>query len=301
MIVAVGVDVDSSFSAFVAMSLRLGVQVEALNLRAAVRGDWRIPLPPTGPAEFSYAGHEIALDPEDAYFCRLINLCSPETSSAESKAWFALIQDLGSWLDQIPGKVVNRGLAAAHNSAKPLHEAILAGYGFHVPDSITSSNREELRSFAEQWPVVSKTISGIRAETSLATVAIIDAIFDPAAGPIHLQRVVDGDDARIHVVGDQLVAQRVAGSGGIDYRRDGRFDGLSVYDAPPEVKRAVVHATADLGLAFAGWDFRIGPQDCYWCLEVNPMPGFGPYDRLCDGAISRLLFDYLSSDMQARC
>jgi hypothetical protein len=276
------------------MSLSHAVPVLSLNLRAAVLGEWYIPLPATEAAEFAFGGHEVSLPPDATFFCRLINLATHEMPSIESQLWFSLIQDLSAWLDQIPGKVANRSLAGSHNSTKPLHESILADLGFSVPDSLTSADPEALQSFIAGGLTVSKAISGVRADAALVTSDLLETEFDASAGPIHLQRFVEGDDARIHVVEDKVVAQRVGGRAGVDYRRDGRFGELEVYQPPVEVQQAVIEATRSLGLAFAGWDFRIEPSGAYWCLEVNPMPGFAGYDRLCGGKISRLLLDFLS-------
>jgi D-alanine-D-alanine ligase-like ATP-grasp enzyme len=55
-----------------------------------------------------------------------------------------------------------------------------------------------------------------------------------------------------------------------------------------------VRASNAMGMAFTGWDFKIDAAGQYWCLEVNPMPGYGCYDRRCDGAISTELLRYLS-------
>jgi hypothetical protein len=90
--------------------------------------------------------------------------------------------------------VANRPLAAAHNGSKPLHEAVLARLGFRVPPSITSCDTGALRDFVRQGPAVSKAISGVRAHAALATDNILET-FDPAGGPIHLQRLITGGDA----------------------------------------------------------------------------------------------------------
>lgn len=295
MIVAIGVDVDGTFAEFVAAALRSGVPVEPLNMRAAVTGEWRVPLPPGEPAEFRYAGHIATLHPDDAYFCRIIDLSAEQADPVVSRRWLALSSALSLWLDQVPGLVANRSSAGVHNSAKPLHEVILAQHGFRIADTITSSDPAELRDFVMQGPAVSKTICGTRADTAPATAELFDG-YDPAAGPVHLQRRIAGDDARIHVAGDQLIAQRVPGGAEVDYRRDGRFGDLAVFDPPPGICRSLIRATAELGLEFAGWDFLIGPDDEYWCLEVNPMPGYSPYDARCDGAISRMLLHHLAAE-----
>ena len=118
------------------------------------------------------------------------------------------------------------------------------------------------------------------------------ADFDPEGGPVHLQRLVKGDDARIHVIGDSLVAQRVAAST-VDYRRSGGLKEMEVFTPSDEMQNLLFQGTRKLGLAFAGWDFKIDSDDRYWCLEANPMPGYSPYDSRCDGAITRQLIAHL--------
>ncbi len=295
VIVAVGLDVDATFPAFVATALHLGARVQALNLRAAVAGEWRVPFPAAEPARFWYGGQTLTLRPEDSYYCRIIDLSAEQRDAAQARRWVALTRALRTWLDQVPGSVANRSRSGGHNSAKPLHEALLARMGFSVPESLTSCDVGELTEFASRGPAISKAVSGVRADTEAATADVL-ASFDPAWGPVHLQRRVDGADARIHVVGDQLVAQRVPSSDGVDYRREGRFGELTVFEPPDAICEAVIAGSKELGLDFAGWDFRIAPDGTYWCLEVNPMPGYGAYDAHCDGAITRILLHHLGKD-----
>jgi hypothetical protein len=290
MIVAIGVDVDDTFATFVQNALDAGTEPRCVNLRVAVDGAWRFDLPAKGPARLLYDGEEIFLSPDDAYFCRLIDLSSGAAPPV-AKRWQGLMAGLRAWLEAAPGRVANRPSGGLHNSSKPLHEAILRGFGLSVPESITSSDPKALRDFARDGPTISKAVSGVRADTIMVTEEDL-AAFDGAGGPVHLQRRVPGDDARIHVVGAQVVAQRVE-AGAVDYRRDGALARMTVFDPPPALRDRLIESTAALGLAFAGWDFKIDAAGDYWCLEANPMPGYGPYDAHCDGAISRALREYL--------
>jgi len=295
MIAAIGLDVDPTFPVFVAAALAHETPVTVLNLRAAVEGEWRVPLPPSEPAQFSFGGIEIELRPEDTYFCRLIDMSSQQQDPELARRWFALTRALGAWLNQAPQIVANRPHVGAHNSAKPFHEAILGRLGFKVPASITSSDPEELLAFAREGPTISKAVSGVRADTEIATPDLLGS-FDPSSGPLHLQRRVLGTDIRAHVVGDRVLAQAIASGDGVDYRRDGRFDELEVVELPEQLTQQLAAASRELELPFAGWDLRLDPSGEYWCLEVNPMPGYGPYDSRCDGAISALLLDYLGGE-----
>jgi hypothetical protein len=291
MIIAIGLDVDDTFAWFVHRALEADAKLRCINLRVAVGGAWRFDLPPAGAARIEHAGDVLTLAPDDAYYCRLIDLSAIETDPAIVRRWRALMNGLRVWLDAVPGRVANRLSGGAHNGSKPLHEALLRDLGLRVPDSVTSSDAEVLRAFVREGPAISKTVCGLRAETMVATEGAF-ADFDPASGPVHLQRLVVGDDARIHVVGEHMVTQ-IAPAGAVDYRRAGAIASMKVVEAPAALHDLLVEATSRLELAFAGWDFKVDADGVYWCLEANPMPGYSPYDRRCDGAISYALRHYL--------
>jgi D-alanine-D-alanine ligase-like ATP-grasp enzyme len=62
---------------------------------------------------------------------------------------------------------------------------------------------------------------------------------------------------------------------------------------PDELAELLIRRTADQGLLFAGWDFKVDSDGTYWCLECNPMPGYSHYDRVCDYTISDALMALL--------
>ena len=294
MIVAIGVDVDDTFAGFVHRAVEAGATFRCINLRVAVGGAWRFDLPPIGPATVKHDAEALTLAPDDGYFYRPIDLSAAETDPSVARRWPALFSGLRAWLDAVPGRVANRPSRGAHNGCKPLHEALLRDYGLRVPDSVTSSDPDVLRAFVREGPTISTTVCGVRAD---AVVVTEDAFagFDPASGPVHLQRLVAGHDARIHVVGEHIVAQ-VAQAGAVDYRRAGAIAGMKVFEPPAALRDLLIAATAGIGLAFAGWDFKIDADGMHWCLEANPMPGYGPYDSRCGGAVSRALRRYLDPD-----
>jgi hypothetical protein len=295
MIVAIGLDIDEPFATFVKRALDYEVPLQVVNLRAAVEGKWRFDVPPLGAVTLHFGGLSTEIHPDDTYFCRLIDLSPLMSDPTVARRWQALINGLRAWLDFVPGRVVNRGRGGAHNSSKPLHETVLRELGFRVPESITACDVEELRRFVRAGPTISKTVSGVRAETVEVKDEDFES-FEPASGPVHLQRLVVGADARIHVVGDQLIAQRLSGSA-VDYRRGASLDAMEVFDPPVELRQQLVEATRSLALEFGGWDFKITDDDTYWCLEANPMPGYSPYDDRCNGAISRALLLHLGAEL----
>jgi hypothetical protein len=297
MIFAIGLDIDDTFMRFVVRALEFGVPIEVVNLRAAIEGDWRFDLPPRQPAILRYVDSQLVLPPGDAFYCRLIDLSSYTKNDGTTRRWQALMLALQQWLGAATGIVVNRPYGGWHNCSKPLHESLLRDLGFRVPESITSCDVDALRRFAREAPAISKTICGMRADTEIASEADF-ANFDPASGPVHLQRFVRGADARVHVVGKEIVAQRLPTSA-VDYRRGGSMDDMETFELPEVLRRLLVNATRSIGLDFAGWDFKIDDDGVYWCLEANPMPGYGPYDAYSKGAISRALLRHLGASVPA--
>jgi hypothetical protein len=293
-IVAIGLDVDPTFAGFVDKALDADVVLHAVNLRAAVDGEWQFELPIRCPARLHYGDVTAELRPESAFYCRIIDMSwsHPDDTSARAR-WQALTGSLQTWLDGVPGLVVNRWRGGIHNGSKPLHEAVLCEFGFNVPESITTSDLGEILAFVRRGPAISKPICGVRADAIIVTEDDFTG-FEPTAGPVHLQRVVTGTDARIHVIGKEIVAQRVRADA-TDYRRAGAIGDMLLFDPPPELQKLMVEGTRGIGLEFAGWDFKIDDDGVFWCLEANPMPGYSPYDDCCEGAISRALFRHLAA------
>jgi hypothetical protein len=291
VLTAIGIDSDPTLVHFVQAALNNRIEPTLLNLRAAVEGEWRLPLGSGEPAEFTFGGEHVSLAPDDAIYCRLIDL-SPVLPERETRRrWRSLIGGLAAWLEQSEGVVVNRPGHAADNSAKPLHEAWLRQQGFAVPASLTSSNATLLEGFADDGPTIVKSVQGIRADTRAVTPDDFVG-FVAARGPVHLQRRVMGRDLRLHVVGDEVHGESIE-SDAVDYRTaSARF---RRFEAPADLVRRVVRATRAAGLIFAGWDFKLDDEGRFWCLEANPMPGYDGYDTRANGAISRSLVERLKS------
>lgn len=293
MIYALGLMSDGTFARFTEQAATRGVDVLAVDLRDVVAGEWVFPVGPADVAQLHLPDHRLDLQPDGGFFCRIINLASTESDPQRARRWQAMLAALFAWIDEIPGLVINRRDAGDHNASKPLHEALLLQHGFSVPESITTSDPVEIEGFLREGRTVSKTVCGVRADTTEVTDADF-AGFQPAAGPVHLQRLVEGTDARIHVVSDEVIAQCVDSSD-IDYRVAHVLDGLATFDPDPAIADRIVDVSKAMGLVLAGWDFKIDAAGRYWCLEVNPMPCYGVYDRRCGGAISAALLSNLGA------
>jgi hypothetical protein len=250
-------------------------------------GDWSLSVPPR--ATDVLRGVEVVRPAElSGLYVRPIYLGS---TPAEAARWRGLMDGFTAWMDETPLPVINRPNHHQLNSYKPAHYAWLAASGLLVPPSLMSSDPISLKDFVARGRTVVKPVCGTRATTREIDAADLDRLPDHD-GPLLVQRLIEGDDVRAHVVGDQVVACRFS-SDAIDYRTD-RRSRRTMIDVPDDLASLIVANTAEQGLTFAGWDFKVDADETYWCLECNPMPGYSFYDRVCDGKISDALISELS-------
>ncbi|MGV9386483.1 ATP-grasp domain-containing protein [Nonomuraea sp. NPDC003707] len=294
MIYAIGVGSDPTYAHFVSETRRIDAPVAAVDLREVVaEGRWRLAVPDDGDSVLPTAEETHRLDPAASYFCRLSDLSALQDDVRQARRWQSLVTALTAWLDHIPGQVVNRPAVRADNGSKPLHEWSLANAGFAVPESLTTSEGDRLRAFAESGPTVVKAVSGVRVTCRLVRPEEFDG-FDRRQGPVHLQRYIAGADVRAHVVGTRVHAEEIVSSG-VDYRAAPREQvAFTPCELPASLAARMTVCTRDFGMAFAGWDFKVAGDGVYWCLEVNPMPGYDWYDRRLGGAITASLLGLLT-------
>ncbi|MDH7975195.1 hypothetical protein QH494_23675 [Sphingomonas sp. AR_OL41] len=288
-IYAVGLGTDKTMQHFVAAA-GATAPVELIDMNVMFDHPWRFALGADGP-EALCPGAFGRLDPEASYYIRPVDL-SPVLMAPWSSRWRAMLAGLSAFLESAPGRIANRPGGHTHNGSKPLHEYWLSQQGFDVPPAIASSARDALAAFAaEHDGAICKSLCGVRGTARLVQPADF-ADFDPRQGPVHLQRRIVGDDVRVHLIGTVAHGERIV-SQGIDYRdRAVESDHMPI-DVPPALVARMAESAAVMGMAFTGWDFKIDRDGRWWCLEVNPMPGYDGYDRRSDGAITRTLVRWL--------
>jgi glutathione synthase/RimK-type ligase-like ATP-grasp enzyme len=164
--------------------------------------------------------------------------------------------------------------------------------GLNVPPSLTSSSKVKLEEFITKGKTVVKPVSGGKANSRLVNSSEI-RLYDPIQGPLHLQRYVAGEDIRAHVIGN-IVHTQLIKSDDIDYRAS-KIKEFSPHDLPDSLCKKIIKVTAEMGLFFAGWDFKLAENGEYFCLEANPMPGYDSYDRRLEWKITDSLLKALTS------
>lgn len=293
MIYVIGIDTDKTFIHFLKEASRHGIDnLISINIRAIIlNGGWRLALPDDGNSYIRVKDEEIVLDPNSSYYVRGMDLSTYQTNLNLFNRWRFFMNSMWSWLESIPGTVINRPGSDAHNSTKPLHEYFVSQFGLRVPPSITSSNRNDLLDFIKQGPTLIKAISGVRANSKLITDSDLDD-FNSKQGPIHLQRYIPGKDIRVHIVGNNVHSELIQ-SEEVDYRKDKNID-FQNFVIPKDLSAKLIHASKAFDLIFTGWDFKLSSDGDFWCLECNPMPGYHGYDIRCGGKITKSLVEYLN-------
>lgn len=195
-------------------------------------------------------------------------------------------------------RIANRLSAMASNGSKPYQAQVIARYGFSCPDTLISTDPQEVLDFAARHrQVVYKSCSGVR--------SIVTA-FDPMADrerlqrlrwcPVQFQERVDGPDVRVHVVGDDTFAA-IADSTAVDYRyaraQVGEDARLRAYQLDDDIAARCVALAAALDLPFAGIDLKLAADQRVICFEVNPSPGFSWYESATGLPISSAVARWL--------
>ncbi len=190
-----------------------------------------------------------------------------------------------TWADLTRAQVVNRPAAMAANTSKPGQLASIARAGFLVPDTIVTTDAAYVRAFRRlHGRVVYKSVSGVRSIVSSLNDDDLARLADVANGPTQFQEYVPGVDVRVHVVGGELIATEVM-SEADDYRyadRQGASVAMAAADLPLALGARCRQMVRAMGLHVAGIDFRRTPDGQWYCLEVNPSPGFSFFE-LCTG------------------
>jgi hypothetical protein len=214
----------------------------------------------------------------------------PEELALEPELALSLVVErraaIQHWLNHLPGTVVNRPGTGRANGSKPFQMARLARRGLDIPPWCLTNDPVAAREFAgaHAGDVIVKSPSGLRSQVRRLSNDLLHRL-DGGTTPVILQRYVAGADVRVHVVlgpkgiPDALAfATEVSGGEGVDYRFESDDRQYRAGDIPTSVEEACARAAASEGLLLAGLDFKVDADGRYWCLEMNPVPTFLPYE-----------------------
>jgi len=195
--------------------------------------------------------------------------------------------------------VVNRPSGGRANASKPLQMAQLREAGFAVPHWVVTNRLDVVTAFALDCPggVIYKATSGLRSRVRALDDHLRNRL-SAGTTPTVIQEYVPGRDVRVHTVGDRAFATEMV-SNGIDYR----FEHTTQYRATT-IDRALASRCCDTareeGLLLAGFDFRVTSNEEWYCLEMNPVPSFLPYEMCSGEPIGDAVLDILCVSRDGR-
>lgn len=201
------------------------------------------------------------------------------------------------WLDLTTARVANRPSANASNSSKPWQARLIEAAGLRTPATIITNDPAAVRAFRDRHgELIYKSASGVRSIVKQLGVDDENRLDAIKWCPVQFQRRVPGWDVRVHVVGNEVFATRIA-STAADYRyasREGLATDLEAFDLDPALTDACRRLSRELDLPFAGIDLRIDEKGNTRCFEVNPCPGFSYYESHTGQPIAAALARYLA-------
>lgn len=275
-------------------------RIETLVVPEATLGvDWSFSLASSGERLLRVGTRILELDALDGIFVRLNPQPPlPDGLSLDPAAQALFTHErregLHHLLQTAACPVVNRPSGGRANASKPLQMAQLRDFGFTVPRWVVTNRADVASAFAESLhgDVIYKATSGLRSRVRRLDDQLRDRL---AAGtsPTVIQQYIPGRDVRVHTVGDRAFATEMV-SDGVDYR----FVPTTDY-RPATVESALAHRCCKMaaaeGLLLAGFDFRVTPDDEWYCLEMNPVPSFLPYEMSSGEPIGDAVLDLFTA------
>lgn len=257
---------------------------------------------------FSYDGREYRLDDFAGVYVRLMDdRLLPELQEAGENSSLraqcrSLHDALARWIEITPARVVNRASAMGSNSSKPYQTQLIRQCGFDIPETLITNDPALVLEFRERRQrIIYKSISGVRSIVQVFEDRDLERLPSLRWCPAQFQEFVEGDNVRVHVVGERVFPTLVI-SEATDYRyaheQVGKSAELYATDLPKETAERCIRLARALDLAFAGIDLKITPSGQIFCFEVNPSPGFSYYEANTGQPIARAVAAYLSCGRQ---
>ena len=199
--------------------------------------------------------------------------------------------------EALPCTVANRASRAMSNNSKPFQAQLIRRCGLHIPDTLLTNDPQAALAFLEacDGQMIFKSVSGVRSTVRRFEQRDYQRLPLLRHSPAQFQQYIPGDNIRVHTVGDQVIATRIR-SEAVDYRyasQQGHSAELEATTLPDQVAEACLRLSECMGLVIAGIDLIETPDSEYFCLEINPSPGFAYYEQSTGQAISAALVEVL--------
>jgi glutathione synthase/RimK-type ligase-like ATP-grasp enzyme len=301
MILFAGIPSEPPLAMAIAAAEERGVDFRIFNPRRAAGCDMRLvaqgeAISPT----LWIGGEEVDLNDCGGIYARSVDPATlPESRAARARGDAGLAEHISTVclmfdqaLDCAVSLVVNRPSAMTSNFSKPAQLQAIANTGLEVPPTLVTNDPDAVREFKiRHGRIIYKSTSAVRSIVREWNEDEGPPLEKVRGLPVQFQRLIEGEDIRVHVVGDRFFAAAVR-SGATDYRYDGdtQMEALSL---PVAVIDACVSLAKTLCLPFAGIDLRRTRDGSFLCFEVNPSPAYSYFEELSGQPISAALVDLL--------
>lgn len=229
---------------------------------------------------------------------RLLPELKDEPANSPKRRYCRALHDtLIRWCEITPARVVNRTAPMGSNFSKPYQAQLIREQGFAVPETLITNDPDLVREFRKRHKrVIYKSISGIRSIVQTLEDGDLERLDHIRWCPTQFQEFVEGTNVRVHTVGTEVFATTVS-TDTTDYRyayQQGGQTELKAIELPDELAERCVRLSQALGLAFAGIDLKIPPDNQVYCFEVNPCPAFSYYEANTGQPIAQAVARYLA-------
>jgi hypothetical protein len=260
-----------------------GIEVLALS-ESALGVDWAFAFDDLAPGNgtLEYEGRRRAIHELDGAFVRLARRPGLPRGVTLTPGQTAVLlterrASLEHLLEALPCPVVNRPSAGRSHGSLPFQMARMAEAGFDVPRWIATGDLAAIWTFIGQSPAgaIHRSGSGAGPRGRPVDDEVLQNV-RAGGSPILIQEHVPGRDVRVHTVGDRCFAAEALRDEADDLLEDpGARHSTSV---PAVVERRCVRFARAEGLVLAGFDFRVTDDGRWLCLQMDPVPGFLPYE-----------------------
>ncbi|MDQ1472552.1 MAG: hypothetical protein QOJ99_4032 [Bryobacterales bacterium] len=254
--------------------------------------------------ELQFAGRTYRLEEFRGVYTRLMDdrnlpeLKNEPPDSPLRQYCRSLHEAISRWFEIAPGQIVNRSAPQGSNFSKPYQAQLIREHGLLVPETLITNDPALVLEFRERHGrIIYKSISGIRSIVQTLEHSDLERLENIRWCPTQFQAFVEGTDIRVHTVGDEVFPTAIA-SAATDYRYAARQAdepaALREVELSDDLTERCISLSRSLGLAFAGIDLKVTPDDKVYCFEVNPCPAFSYYESNTGQPISAAVARYLA-------
>jgi glutathione synthase/RimK-type ligase-like ATP-grasp enzyme len=197
---------------------------------------------------------------------------------------------LGRWAEL--GVPVYNKMASNWRHAKAMQLALLQQAGLPVPETVWTNDPETVKSFASGRRVIYKPVAGGAATRELGPDDLTeDRLAALSGAPVTFQELLEGENIRVYVLDDEIVASVRVTSKALDYRQNEEV--MEPFELFPEDRERCIRASKVLEMRWTGIDLKRGADGDLRFLELNSSPMFVGFDRnagtgILDALVARL-------------